>query len=97
MRAFFSNLFWKIVYQLFRLKWYWNSREERKNMRERQRFEYILHGYRACIFHWDSEFPRCALFYKTRLWKLKLKLGWKGDCKKGRCKEYLYDPMKGSS
>ena len=97
-----SNLFWKIVLPFFRLKWWFNGREARKKFRERETWEFMLHGYKTCIHlqngSWLDDDP---CFYCARpLSHVRLRrIFWIDTsrlCKKSKkCKHYMYDPIKG--
>jgi len=96
MKEFLSNLFWKIVLPFFRCKWWWSNRKEHKKFREREQWEYILHGYKTCIYyHRSSETSeeycerkvknKFLLFFRYRAYR----------CDKSKhCKHYMYDPVK---
>lgn len=88
LKEFIENIFWKIVLPIFQLKWWISNRKERKIFRERQRWEYYLHGYKTCIFYFRNNWKE-DICLKPNYFKKPL-------CKKSaNCKYYLFDPLKG--
>ena len=96
-----KNFFWRLVYGFVVIKTWHRRRKENNDLRNREKLEYLLHGYRCCMFFHEIEFgfgTRQYCRYPVAPWRERMGFVMRPprECRKSKkCKWYMYDPVKG--